>query len=53
MSGCPGIAGGSAGFSRKSTMRPVTSVCMTPKPDASSRGTVRQPTVTLAPVSTC
>ena len=35
MSGWPGMAGGSAGFSRKAMMRSLSSTCITPKPIAS------------------
>ena len=52
-SGLPGIGGGSFGFSRKDRMRSCSSMCMTPKPEASSRGTSRQPMVTSAPAATC
>ncbi len=52
MSGLSGMPGGSFGFSRKVLIVPLSSTCMTPKPMASMRGTSRQPTVTLAPLST-
>ena len=48
LSGLSGMPGGSLGFSRNETMRSVVSTAMTPKPDASSRGTSMQPTVTSA-----
>ena len=51
--GLPGMGGGSAGFSTKSVMRPVSSMAMTPKPLASARGTSMQAMVTSAPESTC
>jgi len=41
------------GFSTKSVIRPEWSTVITPKAWASARGTVRQPTVTSAPFSTC
>jgi hypothetical protein len=44
----PGMAGGSAGFSIKAVMRLSLSTAMTPKPEASVRGTSRQATVTSA-----
>ena len=47
------VPGGSAGFSRNEVIRPVPSTSMTPKAEASARGTVRQPTVTSAPLATC
>ena len=47
-SGWPGIGGGSAGFSKKSTTRCGSSTCMTPKARASSRGTGRQAIVRSA-----
>ena len=53
LSGRPGMAGGSAGFSRKDTITSLSSMCMTPNPLASLRGTSRQPIVTSAPCSTC
>jgi len=51
--GAPGIPGGSAGFSRKPTMRPEASTSMIPKALASARGTSTQAMVTSAPLSTC
>ena len=53
LSGLSGMPGGSAGFSRKATIRSLASTCITPKPVASMRGTSRQPTVTSASASTC
>jgi hypothetical protein len=52
MSGRPGIAGGSAGFSTKPVTRRCASTCITPNATASMRGTSIQPTVQSAPLST-
>ena len=48
---CPGMPGGSFGFSRNDDDAVVRVDCITPKPVASMRGTSMQPTVTSAPLA--
>ena len=52
VSGRPGMAGGSAGFSMKSVMLRSSSTAITPKAVASARGTSMQPTVQPRPLRT-
>ena len=52
MSGWPGMAGGSVGFSMKSTIWCLASTAITPNALASARGTAMQPTVHSRPLDT-